>query len=126
LTHGQVEHKDVEEFLSRLKHAGIEPDDITDGSLLHPRSLNGPLTLSSAPASEQQEKRLTPEVFSPWSTSTKKCASLVLQCHFDLGYESATSSSESEHLHYPLPETFLAPLAVVAVDRAPRPELLFR
>jgi hypothetical protein len=51
---------------------------------------------------------------------------LVLQCHFDLGYESATSPSESEHLHYPLPETFLAPLAVVAVDRAPRPELLFR
>jgi hypothetical protein len=29
---------------------------------------------------------------------------LVLQCHFFcLGYESAASSPELEHLHYPLP-----------------------
>jgi hypothetical protein len=51
---------------------------------------------------------------------------LILQCHFYLDYESATSSSEPEHLYYPLPEAFLAPSAVVTIDRAPRPELLLR
>ena len=40
LTHGQVERKDVENFLSRLKRAGIEPEEvITDGSPLYPGSL---------------------------------------------------------------------------------------
>jgi hypothetical protein len=40
LTHGRVERKDVEDFLSRLKRAGIEPEEvITDGSPLYPNSL---------------------------------------------------------------------------------------
>lgn len=40
LIHGRVERKDVEDFLSRLKHAGIEPEEIvTDGSPLYPGSL---------------------------------------------------------------------------------------
>jgi hypothetical protein len=35
LVHGRVERKDIEDFLSRLKRAGIEPDEIiTDGSPL--------------------------------------------------------------------------------------------
>ncbi len=40
LIHGRVERKDVEGFLARLKHAGIEPDEIvTDGSPLYPGAL---------------------------------------------------------------------------------------
>lgn len=40
LIHGQVERKDVEDFLSRLKRAGIEPEEVvTDGSPLYPGSL---------------------------------------------------------------------------------------
>jgi transposase len=40
LIHGQVERKDVENFLSRLKYAGIEPEEvITDGSPLYPNPL---------------------------------------------------------------------------------------
>jgi transposase len=40
LIHGRVERKDVEDFLSHLKRAGIEPDEIiTDGSPLYPGSL---------------------------------------------------------------------------------------
>jgi hypothetical protein len=40
LSHGRVERKDVEAFLSRLKRAGIEPAQIiTDGSPLYPGSL---------------------------------------------------------------------------------------
>jgi transposase len=40
LIHGRVERKDVEGFLSRLKHAGIEPEEVvTDGSPLYPGSL---------------------------------------------------------------------------------------
>ena len=40
LIHGQLERKDVEDFLARLKHAGIEPEEvITDGSPLYPGSL---------------------------------------------------------------------------------------
>jgi hypothetical protein len=41
LIHGQeVERKDVEDFLSRLKCAGIEPEEVvTDGSPLYPGSL---------------------------------------------------------------------------------------
>jgi lambda repressor-like predicted transcriptional regulator len=42
LIHGQVERKDVEDFLSRLKCAGIEPEEVvTDGSPLYPNSLKG-------------------------------------------------------------------------------------
>ncbi len=51
---------------------------------------------------------------------------LVLQCHFDLGYELSASLAVPERFHYPLPEAFLAPLAVASVHRSPRPELLFR
>jgi lambda repressor-like predicted transcriptional regulator/transposase-like protein len=40
LIHGRVERKDVEDFLSRLKQAGIEPEEVvTDGSPLYPGSL---------------------------------------------------------------------------------------
>jgi hypothetical protein len=40
LIHGQVERKDVEDFLSRLKCAGIEPEEVvTDGSPLYPNPL---------------------------------------------------------------------------------------
>jgi hypothetical protein len=40
LTHGRVERKDVEDFLSGLKRAGIEPEQvITDGSPLYPGAL---------------------------------------------------------------------------------------
>lgn len=40
LIHGQVERKDVEGFLSRLKDAGIEPEEVvTDGSPLYPNPL---------------------------------------------------------------------------------------
>ena len=40
LVHGQVERKDVEDFLSRLKDAGIEPEEVvTDGSPLYPGAL---------------------------------------------------------------------------------------
>lgn len=40
LIHGQVERKDVEGFLSRLKQAGIEPEEVvTDGSPLYPGTL---------------------------------------------------------------------------------------
>ena len=40
LIHGPVERKDVEAFLSSLKHAGIEPEEVvTDGSPLYPGSL---------------------------------------------------------------------------------------
>jgi hypothetical protein len=40
LVHGRVERKDIEDFLSRLKRAGIEPNEIiTDGSPLYPGSL---------------------------------------------------------------------------------------
>jgi len=40
LIYGRVERKDVEDFLSRLKRVGIEPEEvITDGSPLYPGSL---------------------------------------------------------------------------------------
>jgi hypothetical protein len=40
LIHGQVQRKDVERFLSRLKQAGIEPEEVvTDGSPLYPGTL---------------------------------------------------------------------------------------
>jgi hypothetical protein len=40
LIHGRVERKDVEDFLGRLKRAGIEPEEVvTDGSPLYPNSL---------------------------------------------------------------------------------------
>jgi transposase len=40
LVHGRVERKDVEDFLSRLKYAGIEPEEVvTDGSPLYPSPL---------------------------------------------------------------------------------------
>jgi hypothetical protein len=40
LIHGHVERKDVEDFLSRLKRAGIEPEEaVTDGSPLYPNPL---------------------------------------------------------------------------------------
>jgi hypothetical protein len=40
LIHGQVERKDVEDFLSHLKRAGIEPKEVvTDGSPLYPNPL---------------------------------------------------------------------------------------
>ena len=40
LIHGRVERKDVEDFLGRLKRAGIEPEEVvTDGSPLYPGSL---------------------------------------------------------------------------------------
>jgi len=53
-------------------------------------------------------------------------SSLVLQCHACLGYEATASLTEPEHIHYVLPETFLAPFAVATIYRSPRPELLFR
>jgi hypothetical protein len=40
LIHGRVQRKDVEKFLSRLKQAGIEPEEVvTDGSPLYPATL---------------------------------------------------------------------------------------
>jgi hypothetical protein len=40
LVHGNINASDVEQFLSRLKEVGIEPDQaITDGSKLYPRVL---------------------------------------------------------------------------------------
>jgi hypothetical protein len=40
LIHGQVERKDMEDFLSRLECAGIEPEEVvTDGSPLYPGAL---------------------------------------------------------------------------------------
>ncbi len=50
---------------------------------------------------------------------------LILQCHFNLGYELSASLAVPERFHYPLPEAFLAPLAVASVHRPPWPELLF-
>src|SRR5215211_7377909 len=50
---------------------------------------------------------------------------LVLQCHFGLGYELSASLAVAERFHYPLPEAFLAPLAVASIHRPPWPELLF-
>ncbi len=40
LVHGRVERKDAEEFLSRLRKAGVDPEEvITDGSPLYPGAL---------------------------------------------------------------------------------------
>jgi hypothetical protein len=40
LIHGRVESKDVEKFLSRLRAAGIDPDEVvTDGSPIYPKAL---------------------------------------------------------------------------------------
>ena len=40
LIHGRVESKDVEKFLSRLRVAGIDPDEVvTDGSPIYPKAL---------------------------------------------------------------------------------------
>jgi hypothetical protein len=40
LIHGRVERKDVEEFLSRLRVVGIDPDEVvTDGSPIYPKAL---------------------------------------------------------------------------------------
>jgi len=40
LIHGRVERKDVEEFLSRLRAVGIDPDEVvTDGSPIYPKTL---------------------------------------------------------------------------------------
>jgi hypothetical protein len=40
LIHGRVESKDVEEFLSRLRAVGIDPDEVvTDGSPIYPKAL---------------------------------------------------------------------------------------
>jgi hypothetical protein len=42
LIHGRVESKDVEKFLSRLRAAGIDPDEVvTDGSPIYPKALKG-------------------------------------------------------------------------------------
>jgi transposase len=40
LIHGRVERKDLEKFLSRLRAAGIDPDEVvTDGSPIYPKAL---------------------------------------------------------------------------------------
>jgi hypothetical protein len=59
------------------------------------------------------------------ATVASLIASLVLQCHFYLGYELAASLPVPEYFRYPLPEAFFAPFAVAAIYRLPWPELLF-
>jgi transposase len=40
LVHGEVDRKKIEDFLERLRRAGIEPDQVvTDGSALYPKAL---------------------------------------------------------------------------------------
>jgi hypothetical protein len=57
-----------------------------------------------------------------WAHCVKE---LVLQCHINLGCELSASLAVPERLYYPLPEAFLAPLAVASIHRPPWPELLF-
>jgi hypothetical protein len=74
LIHGQIERKEVEGFLLRLRQAGIEPDQVvTDGSPLYPGTLREVWPAAAHQLCLFHESRLvTGEIYKAMATLRKK------------------------------------------------------
>jgi hypothetical protein len=74
LIHGQVDRKEVEGFLLRLRQAGIEPDQVvTDGSPLYPGTLREVWPAAAHQLCLFHESRLvTGEIYKAMATLRKK------------------------------------------------------